>query len=91
MAELTEALLELARLDRRSRALIVQIPVGGYLLDHSGTGAGVENKFVISRRQLGELTWEHQIFRDQLSDPDAAARLTALVTAWRADQPQATR
>jgi hypothetical protein len=91
MAELTEALCELARLDRRHRALIVLTPTGGYLVDHSGTGAGVENRFVISRPQLAALMWEHQMFRDELTDPDVAARLTALVTAWRATQPQGAR
>jgi len=91
MAELTEALCELARLDRRHLGLIVLTPTGDYLVDLSGTGAGVRNRFVISRRQLGELMWDHQVPRDELTDPDVAARLTALVTAWRATQPQAAR
>jgi hypothetical protein len=80
---LAEVVRELAGFDRRSPALIVQQPLGGYLISPDGTGGGPDNVYVISRRQLAELMWEHGIYRDHLLDPQVVARLAGLVAARR--------
>jgi hypothetical protein len=86
-ADLVKAVCELAAFDRRSVALIVQQPLGGYVISVDGTGGGARNAYVISRGQLAELMWEHGLHREDLVDVDVAAHLAGAVSDFRSRLP----
>lgn len=83
MSDLAEAVRQLADYHVKSPALVVQTPDGGYAISPDGMGGHVRNRYVISRSQLGTLMWENGFRREELADPQAAAKLAALVAAFR--------
>jgi hypothetical protein len=82
VSDLADAVRQLADHHVKSPALVVQMPNGEYMIRPDGTGGGVQNRFVISRSQLATLMWEHGFRRDELADPQTAAKLASLVTAF---------
>jgi hypothetical protein len=78
-----DAVRQLADYHVKSPALVVQTPEGGYVISPDGVGGDVRNRFVISRSQLGTLMWENRFRREELADPQTAAKLAALVAAFR--------
>jgi hypothetical protein len=80
---LTEVVAQLAAFHSHSPALIVRTPAGGYEISPDGMGGGPDNRYLISRSQLGELMWEHGVKRDDLRDPGVATRIAAVVAEYR--------
>jgi len=83
VSDLAEAVRQLADCHVKSPALVVQTPEGGYVVSPDGSGGGTRNRFMISRSQLGTLMWENGFRREELADPQTAAKLAALVAAFR--------
>lgn len=83
MSDLAEAVRQLADYHVKSPALVVQRPEGGYVVSPDGSDGGARNRFVISRSQLGTLMWENGLRREELADPQTAAKLAALVAEFR--------
>jgi hypothetical protein len=77
---LVEAVRALAAFDRRSPALMVQTPSGGYHVSPNGYGDGLENIYVISRDQLTTLMLAEGIRREHLADVETAERLATVVS-----------
>jgi hypothetical protein len=82
VSDLADAVRLLADHHVKSPALVVQTPGGDYLISADGTGGGAGNRFVISRSQLGTLMWENGFRRDELADPQTAAKVASLVAAF---------
>jgi hypothetical protein len=83
VSDLADAVRQLADYHVQSPALVVQTPDGEYAISPDGMGGGARNRFVISRSQLGTLMWENGLRREELADPQTAAKLAALVAAFR--------
>ncbi|MDG4765115.1 hypothetical protein O7632_13560 [Solwaraspora sp. WMMD406] len=83
MSDLADAVRNLAEYHVKSPALVVQAPDGGYLINPDGMGGNTRNRFVISRSQLGTLMWENGLRRKELAEPQAAAKLAAIVAKFR--------
>ena len=82
MSDLIDALRILAGFDRRSPALLVQKPDGAYHVSLDGHGDGLDNTFIISRGQLGDLMLTAELRREDLTGPGVAQRLADIVTDW---------
>jgi hypothetical protein len=82
MTNLVDAVRKLADQPAQGPALIARNPEGLYLVSPDGSGGGPHNKYVISRSQLGTLMWENGILRDNLTDPEQAAKIATLVAAY---------
>jgi hypothetical protein len=80
--DLNEAVRTLAMLDRRTPALLVEVPVGGYLVLATGYGGPSNAAYVISRHQLTDIMFASGIRRDHLADPAVAERLTTFVAEF---------
>jgi hypothetical protein len=61
----------------------VQTLQGEYEISPDGMGCGARNRLVISRSQLGTLMWENGFRREELADPQTAAKLAAIVAEFR--------
>lgn len=83
MSDLAEAVRRLADCHVKSPALVLQTPEGGYVVSPDGMGGGAQNRFVISPGQLATLMWENGFRREELADPQTAAKLTAIVAEFR--------
>ncbi|WP_460806784.1 hypothetical protein [Micromonospora zhanjiangensis] len=83
MTDLVDAVRLLTKEPSLGPALIVRTPEGTYLISPDGSGGNARNHYVISRGQLGLLMWEHNELSDDLADPERAARVAALVAAFR--------
>lgn len=83
VSDIAEAVRQLADYHVKSLALVVQTPDGEYVISPDGLGGNARNRYVISRSQLGTPMWENGLRREELADPQTAAKLAALVAEFR--------
>lgn len=83
VSDLAETVRLLADYHSKSPALVVETPDGEYVISPDGMGGGLQNRFVISRSQLAALMWENGYRREDLAEPEIAAKLAALVAEFR--------
>jgi len=82
---------QLAACHVKSSALVVQTPTGGYKVNSEAPSHATEETRVISRSELGQLMWRNGLFREDLADPQIAARLATLVATSRPAEAQGGR
>jgi hypothetical protein len=82
VADLVEAVRELAGFAPSSPALLVRTPSEDYIVSADGLG-GAQNRYVISRSQLDELLADNGLKAEDLAEPQTMSAVAALVAAFR--------